>query len=179
MFFSMQVCLDSEVVPVNSTANPVQGGALESQLSVAEDQYPEQLERALRSMLELTVAGLERMEKKVGLSSLRALQSLRRQGPCMVTELANDLDLLVSTASRLSDRLAEAGLITRQVSPTNRRATQLRLAPAGHAVLDELVDLRAAALAEVTRQMSSQDRQDLLAGAQAFARARERSGGRP
>jgi DNA-binding MarR family transcriptional regulator len=136
------------------------------------DTYSEQLELALRGMLEVTVAVLERMDKKVGLASLRALQSLRRQGPCMVTELAHDCDMLASTASRLSDRLAEAELITRRVSPINRRATQLELAPAGQAALDELVAVRAAALAEITHHMSPEDRHALLIGAQAFTRAR-------
>jgi DNA-binding MarR family transcriptional regulator len=136
------------------------------------DEYSAQLELALRGMLELTVAVLERVDKKIGLGSLRALQALRRRGPCMVTELAHDLDLLVSTASRLSDRLADAELITRSVSPINRRATQLELAPAGQAVLDELVAMRAAALAEITRHMSASERHALLTGAQAFTRAR-------
>jgi DNA-binding MarR family transcriptional regulator len=140
---------------------------------LGEDDYSAELERATRGLLELTVAILERMDKTVGLASLRALQSLLRRGPSMVTELANDLDMLVSTASRLSDRLAEAGLITRRVSPTNRRATQLELAPAGQAVLDELVGIRSAALAEVTAHLTDDERHALLSGARAFTRARE------
>jgi DNA-binding MarR family transcriptional regulator len=134
--------------------------------------YCGQLEQATRGLLELTVAILERMDKSVGLSSLRALQSLRHRGPSLVTELANDLDMLVSTASRLSDRLAEARLITRRVSPTNRRATQLDLAPRGQAVLDELVAVRTAALAEVTAHMDPEHRQALLSGARAFSATR-------
>jgi DNA-binding MarR family transcriptional regulator len=136
--------------------------------------YSGELELATRGLLELTVGILERMDRSVGLAPLRALQSLRRRGPSLVTELANDLDMLVSTASRLSDRLAEAGLITRRVSPTNRRATQLELAPGGQAVLDELVAVRSQALAEVTRHMTDDERRELLHGARAFTRARER-----
>jgi DNA-binding MarR family transcriptional regulator len=121
----------------------------------------------------VTVTILERMDKTVGVTSLRALQSLQRRGPSLVTELANDLDMLVSTASRLSDRLAEAGLITRRVSPTNRRATQLDLTDSGGRALDDLVDMRSAALREITDHMNSDDLHALLLGAQAFTRARE------
>jgi DNA-binding MarR family transcriptional regulator len=99
--------------------------------------YLERLERATRGLLALNVSVLERMEKQIGLAPLRALQSLERLGPSLVTELGSDLDLLPSTASRLSDRLADAGYITRRVSPTNRRATLLEMTDAGRAVLDE------------------------------------------
>jgi DNA-binding MarR family transcriptional regulator len=134
--------------------------------------YSHQLEQATRGLLELTVAILEQMDKTIGLTSLRALQALRRRGPSTVTELADEIDLLVSTASRLGDRLTEAGLITRRVSPTNRRATELTLAPHGQAVLDDLVAVRTAALAEVTAHMTARHRQALLQGAQAFTVAR-------
>jgi DNA-binding MarR family transcriptional regulator len=53
----------------------------------------------------------------------------------LVTALGDDMDLLPSIASRLSDRLADAGLITRSLSPTNRRATVLELTDAGRSVL--------------------------------------------
>ena len=82
---------------------------------------------------------------------------LDRRGPSPVTALANDPGMLVSTASRLSDRLADGGLITRRVSPTNRRATQLELTDDGRAVLAALVSLHTAALREVTDHMSDHE----------------------
>ena len=130
-----------------------------------------QLEQATRGLLELNVSVLERMEKRIGLAPLRALQSLERLGPSMVTELGDDLDLLSSTASRLSDRLAEAGYITRSVSPTNRRATLLELTDAGRAVLDELVALRVEAFGEVAALMSNVERAALVRGTRAFTDA--------
>jgi DNA-binding MarR family transcriptional regulator len=132
-----------------------------------------ELELATRGLLELNVAVLERMEKKIGLAPLRALQSLQRLGSSLVTELGDDLDLLPSTASRLSDRLADAGWITRRVSPTNRRATLLELTDAGRAVLSELLTLRMDALNAVTRQMTDDDRAALLQGTRAFTTARQ------
>jgi DNA-binding MarR family transcriptional regulator len=130
-----------------------------------------ELERATRGLLALNVSVLERMEKRVGLAPLRALQSLDRLGPSLVTELGADLDLLPSTASRLSDRLAEAGHITRRVSPTNRRATLLELTDAGRAVLDELIALRVEAFGAVTQHMSEDDRAALVQGTRAFTAA--------
>jgi DNA-binding MarR family transcriptional regulator len=133
-----------------------------------DDDYARQLERATRGLLAVNVSVLARMEKRIGLAPLRALQSLDRLGPSLVTELGVDLDLLPSTASRLSDRLAEAGYITRRVSPTNRRATLLELTDAGRAVLDELITLRVEAFGEIARRMGKDDLAALMRGTQAF-----------
>jgi DNA-binding MarR family transcriptional regulator len=135
-----------------------------------------ELERVTRGLLALNVSVLAEMEKRVGLVPLRALHSLERRGPSQVSELAEDLDLLSSTASRLGDRLAEAGYITRRVSPTNRRATILELSEDGRRVLDELVDLRVQAFGEIVERMAAGDRDALIRGARAFtAIQRERA----
>lgn len=133
--------------------------------------FLDRLERATRGLLALNVSVLERMEKQIGLAPLRALQALERLGPSLVTELGADLDLLPSTASRLSDRLAEAGYITRRVSPTNRRATLLELTDAGRKVLQDLIELRIQAFGEVVKHMSEADRAALVRGTEAFTTA--------
>ena len=142
--------------------------------SAEAEEYPVRLERATRGLLALNVSVLEHMEDNVGLEPLRALQSLDRRGPSMVGELGDDLGLVPSTASRLSDRLAEAGLITRRPAPSNRRSTLLELTDAGRAILDELVALRIRAFGEVADQMSNQDRAALIQGAHAFTAAQQR-----
>jgi DNA-binding MarR family transcriptional regulator len=135
------------------------------------DDFSARLERATRGLLTLNVSVLEHMEKQIGLAPLRALQALDRLGPSLVTELGADLDLLPSTASRLSDRLAEAGYITRRVSPTNRRATLLELTDAGRAILGELIELRVRAFSAVVDRMNAADRAALIRGTQAFTDA--------
>jgi DNA-binding MarR family transcriptional regulator len=132
------------------------------------------LERSSRGLLEVNVGVLEDMERRIGLSPLRALQSLERRGPRLVTELGDDLDVLGSTASRLSDRLSEAGLITRSVAPNNRRATLLELTDAGRGVLAELLALRISALKAVVEEMSEEDRAALVRGTRAFTAAHQR-----
>ena len=142
--------------------------------STEAEEYSVRLERATRGLLALNVSVLEHMEISVGLAPLRALQSLDRRGPSMVGELGDHLGLVPSTASRLSDRLAEAGLITRRPAPSNRRSTLLELTDAGRAILDELVALRIRAFGEVADQMNNQDRAALIQGAHAFTAAQQR-----
>ncbi len=133
--------------------------------------YANDLERATRGLLALNVLVLEHMEKRVGLAPLRALQALQRLGPSLVTELGAHLELVPSSASRLSDRLAEAGLISRSVAPHNRRATVLELTDAGRAVLDELVAHRVELFRRVSAGMTARTRAALLGGAAAFTAA--------
>ncbi|MBX7434344.1 MarR family transcriptional regulator [Mycobacterium sp. Y57] len=138
--------------------------------------YSESLERATRGLLDLNVVVLEHMERRIGLPALRALQALDRLGPSQVTELGAELGLVPSSASRLSDRLAAAGLVSRGVSPRNRRATILDLTSAGRAVLTELVDMRVRLFREVAEQMPDGDRAALLHGAAAFTSAQQEVG---
>jgi DNA-binding MarR family transcriptional regulator len=136
--------------------------------------YSVRLERATRGLLALNVSVLEDMEMSVGLAPLRALQALDRRGPSLVGELGDNLGVVPSTASRLSDRLTEAGLITRRPAPGNRRSTLLELTDAGRAVLDELVTLRVRAFREVAEQMTNKDRAALIQGAQAFTTVQQK-----
>jgi len=138
--------------------------------------FAERLELALRGLLELSVGVLSEMEENVSPSHLRALQSLHRLGGAKVTALGDALGVPASTASRISDRLTAAGLITREVAADNRRATWLELTPAGHSVLDDLAGARAEALDRVAAAMTADERAALLVGAEGFAHAYQRVG---
>jgi DNA-binding MarR family transcriptional regulator len=142
--------------------------------SAEAEEYAVRLERATRGLFALNVSVLEHMEVRVGLAPLRALQALDRRGPCLVGELGDDLGVVPSTASRLSDRLTDAGLITRRPAPSNRRSTLLELTDAGRGVIDELVCLRVAAFRAVAEQMSSKDRGALIQGAHTFTTVQQR-----
>lgn len=139
--------------------------------------FAERLELALRGLLELSVGVLSAMEENVSPSHLRALQALEHLGGAKVTALGEALGVPPSTASRISDRLTAAGLITREVAADNRRATWLELTPAGHQVLSELAGTRAKALERVTAAMRPDEREALLLGAEGFARAYQEQAG--
>jgi DNA-binding MarR family transcriptional regulator len=133
--------------------------------------FAERLELSLRGLLELSVGVLSAMEENLSPSHLRALQSLDHLGGAKVTVLGEALGVPPSTASRISDRLTAAGLITREVAPDNRRATLLELTAAGRSVLSDLADARARALERVTDAMTPEERDALLLGSEGFARA--------
>jgi DNA-binding MarR family transcriptional regulator len=141
----------------------------------------ERLELALRGLLELSIGVLSDMEENVSPSDLRALQSLEHLGGAKVTALGDALGVPPSTASRMSDRLTAAGLITREVAPDNRRATWLELTADGRTVLAGLARARADALGRVIEGMTDDEQKALLTGAEGFAdayrRVQEEAGG--
>ncbi|GAA4790558.1 hypothetical protein GCM10023200_26920 [Actinomycetospora chlora] len=149
---------------------PERSGRIEDRAGAV---FADRLELALRGLLELSVGVLSLMEENVSPSHLRALQSLDHLGGAKVTVLGDALGVPPSTASRISDRLTAAGLITREVAPDNRRATWLELTPAGRKVLADLADARARALERVTEAMTPDECDAFLLGAEGFARAYE------
>ncbi|GAB3116195.1 MarR family transcriptional regulator [Streptomyces calidiresistens] len=70
------------------------------------------------------------------------LATLRRSGPPFTLspgELAASAMIGGAALTHRADRLAERGLITREVDPTNRRRVLITLTPEGRALVDRLV----------------------------------------
>ena len=68
---------------------------------------------------------------------LRILRGQHPQ-PATVALLIERMLDKTSNASRIVDRLEEKKLVTRTVCPSNRRAVDIRITPAGLALLDEI-----------------------------------------
>ena len=99
-------------------------------------------------------------------AQLRALFVLER-GPVNVSRLADELDALVSSASRLCDRLEASGMLTRDHG-RDRREVTVRLSGDGQALLDRLRARRREELARVLASMPVPARAALLWGLSEF-----------
>jgi DNA-binding MarR family transcriptional regulator len=82
--------------------------------------------------------------------------------------LAEALDVVPSSASRLCDRLEATGLLRRVVDPRDRREVRLVLTPAARNLLDDLRRRRREAVAEVLERMTPTSRQELVRALAAF-----------
>jgi DNA-binding MarR family transcriptional regulator len=102
-------------------------------------------------------------------TQLRALFVLER-GPVNISNLATELGALVSSASRLCDRLEAGGLLLRDPG-RDRREVTVRLSPEGQDLLDRLRLRRREELARVLATMSSPARAALLWGLTQFHEA--------
>ena len=83
-----------------------------------------------------------------------------------MTELADRLGIVPRSLTTVIDALEEAGLVRRDIDPSNRRAILLRLTDRGVAVRDDLREARRRAAEDLFAPLSAADRValgDLLA----------------
>ncbi|MBB5914457.1 DNA-binding MarR family transcriptional regulator [Nocardia transvalensis] len=77
----------------------------------------------------------------LGLTAAQATALRELTGPMTMRELAERMSCEPSNATFIADNLAKKGLLERREHPTDRRAKQLVLTAAGHALRDRLLEL--------------------------------------
>jgi DNA-binding MarR family transcriptional regulator len=85
-----------------------------------------------------------------------------------MSRLAEALDVVPSSASRLCDRLEATGLLRRVPDPRDRREVRLLLTAAARRVLDDLHTRRRDALEVVLERMTPSAREELVRALRAF-----------
>ncbi|MGH3241755.1 MAG: MarR family transcriptional regulator, partial [Spirillospora sp.] len=86
---------------------------------------------ASRLLVAISVRSLAAVEDAVTLPQFRLLVVLSTRGPLKLVTLAGLLEVNPSTAMRMVDRLAAAGLLDRQASPDSGREVRIQLTAAG------------------------------------------------
>jgi MarR family transcriptional regulator, organic hydroperoxide resistance regulator len=91
---------------------------------------------------------------KLGLTAAQATALRELTGPMTMSELADRMDCEPSNATVVVDRLEGRGLLERRPHPSDRRAKQLVLTPAGTELRERLLELlgEESPLAGLTRQ---------------------------
>jgi DNA-binding MarR family transcriptional regulator len=92
-----------------------------------------------------------------------------RHAPLNLSALAARLEQSVPSASRLVDRLVEAGLVGRVPAAHSRREVALTLTARGKRSLSRLRQVRERGIAGVLDRMAAEDRAALVRGLTAFA----------
>src|SRR5690348_184209 len=95
-------------------------------------------------------------------AQLRVLTIIAQNQHTNMSRLAEALEVVPSSASRLCDRLEATGLLRRVPDPRDRREVRLLLTSAAKRLLDELRERRRSALAAVLAKMSPGSQQDLV-----------------
>jgi DNA-binding MarR family transcriptional regulator len=104
-------------------------------------------------------------------TQLRVLTIVAAADHTNMSRLAEALEVVPSSASRLCDRLEATGLLRRVPDPRDRREVRLLLTPAAHRLLEDLRDRRRRALEEVLARMTPAGRGDLVRALAAFGTA--------
>jgi DNA-binding MarR family transcriptional regulator len=134
---------------------------------------------AAAALAVLWTRSAEGLTHQVSASQLRALICIQRAGTTNLTHLAEALGAMLSSASRLCDRLVAAGLVERSPSVANRRELSLCLTQDGTRLLARIDAQRRADIDHVLARMSPAARSALLTGLEAFTDAADSSHAAP
>ena len=95
------------------------------------------------AMGELKCLGSERLVRLgISMSQLHLMHLLERHGEMAMSRLAEMLDVSVSNATGLIDRVEERGYVERIRVPSDRRIVLVRITDKGRSVLDEVEAVR-------------------------------------
>ncbi|MDG4820411.1 MarR family transcriptional regulator [Asanoa sp. WMMD1127] len=129
------------------------------------------VDSAAEALLSVWDTAREGATDRVSGSQLRAMLVMEEFEGINLRGLASSLGMILSSASRLCDRLVAAGMIERFPGRTDRREISLHLTRTGQRLLDELRSERRRRLSEVLGQMTPAARQALISGLSGFGDA--------
>ncbi|MEU8220853.1 MarR family transcriptional regulator [Micromonospora taraxaci] len=134
---------------------------------------PADLAAAINAAAETLIAVLDSAASRHQLppTQLRVLMLISNRQETNVNGLAELLDVVPSSASRLCDRLEATGLLRRVADPRDRREVRLLPTPAALILLEELAERRQRAVQAVLDRMPTRMQHDLLLALVGFARA--------
>jgi DNA-binding MarR family transcriptional regulator len=130
---------------------------------------------ASRLLVAVSARSLAAVEERVTLPQFRMLVVLAGHAETKLVTLAELLAVNPSTAMRMIDRLAAAGLVSREVNPVSRREVMLRLTSAGRQIVDRVTAHRRREIAGIVARMPARQRTGLVTALRAFTEA----GGEP
>jgi DNA-binding MarR family transcriptional regulator len=121
-------------------------------------------------------AAREQATPRLSWPQLSALLVVERAEGVNLRGLAGELRMLLSSASRLCDRLVASGMVERVPGRVDRREIALYLTPSSRQLLDELRRTRRQMLAAVLQRMSTAGRAALIRGLTEFSAAANETG---
>ncbi|WP_422756342.1 MarR family winged helix-turn-helix transcriptional regulator [Micromonospora sp. WMMD708] len=129
------------------------------------------IDAAAEALVGVLDSATSRHQVAVPPTQLRVLALIRDRPETNVNGLAELLDVVPSSASRLCDRLEATGLLRRTPDPRDRREVRLVLTAAAVTLLTELRERRHRAVQAVLDRMPPRAQHELLLALLAFGQA--------
>jgi DNA-binding MarR family transcriptional regulator len=124
-----------------------------------------------RVLVALSARSLARVDAEVTLVQYRALVVLASGGPQRTTDLAAELEVAPSTATRMCDRLVRKGLAERFRRGEDRRAAWIGLTATGRDLVGDVMRQRRRAVAALVRKLNVHDAEGLADALDQFVAA--------
>ncbi|MFI7024771.1 MarR family winged helix-turn-helix transcriptional regulator [Micromonospora sp. NPDC049900] len=129
------------------------------------------IDAAAESLVGVLDSAVARHRWAVSPTQLRVLSLLSSRPETNINGLAELLDVVPSSASRLCDRLEAIGLVRREADPRDRREVRLTPTAAAEVLLGEVRSRRHDAVRVVLERMPARVQHDLLRALKAFGQA--------
>jgi DNA-binding MarR family transcriptional regulator len=126
---------------------------------------------ASRLLVSLSARSIAGVDESITIPQFRVLVVLDTLGPLNLAALAHHLGVRPSTMTRMVDRLVQAGLSSREPSPTTRREFSIELTPHGRAIVGEVTDRRRREIGAVVQRMPPHHRSGLVRALSVFTEA--------
>src|SRR4051794_8523746 len=134
---------------------------------------------AAQALLSAWDAAREQATPRLSWPQLSALLVVERSEGINLRGLAGELKMLLSSASRLCDRLVASGMVERVPGRVDRREIALFLTPSSRQLLQDLRATRRELLTDVLQRMTPAGRAALLRGLTEFAAAADPDARKP
>lgn len=126
---------------------------------------------ASRLLVAVSARSLASVEDSLTLPQFRMLVVLETRGPMNISRIGEHLDVIPSTAMRMVDRLAAAGMLEREPNTANRREILIHLTRKGHHTVHQATERRRAEIARIVAAMPAARRTGLIKALSAFTEA--------
>ena len=120
-----------------------------------------------RVLVAVASRSIAAVDGAVTLPQFRALVVLERADRS-VGELASELNIQPSTATRLCDRLVRQRLVRRRIDPTDRRTVSISLSPKGRELVQDVTAIRRSEIASIMRRVPAAQRSMIIEALTAF-----------
>jgi DNA-binding MarR family transcriptional regulator len=135
------------------------------------DELTDALLTASRVLVGVSARSLSGISDQVTLAQYRTLVVLASRGPQSLQDLATELEVVPSTASRMCDRLVRKGLIARDAGTADRREVDLSITEDGSRIVADVTRRRRLVLRRIVSDMHPAKRRSLVAALDEFSRA--------
>jgi DNA-binding MarR family transcriptional regulator len=132
-----------------------------------------------RVLVALAARALAQVGDDLTLPQFRMLVVLAEAGPQTIAQLAAQLDVHGSTATRMCTRLAAKQMVSKRASTGDRREVLVTLRSQGGRIVDTVARRRQTEIATVVARLSVGQRRALADALTAFADAAARHAGAP
>lgn len=119
----------------------------------------------------VAAAAISLADVDVTTAQFRVLVLMASRGPQRPSDLADELQVAPSSATRMCQRLVDQGLVEREASQADRREVWLRPSPAGMELLRSVTRRRRATIARTLSAMRADDVERVVAVLHEFGRA--------